>query len=143
MLDRLDLNMKGHIQVHKGEELIFEEHNQIMPKALLIILNSLDATRNIGINKLHVVTSAGEVKKDITTTLVNPTSNSVTFTTVLLETDFNGYINSLYLRSEPVGLLVGGMSGELPNFSGKTGLNILKDGNTRLKISWEITINKL
>lgn len=142
MLDKLNLDMKGHITIHKGDEVIFEEKNQILPEALNIILRALDTTKNRGINKLHVVTSVGEISKDIESAIVNEANSSITFTTTLLESDFNGLINSLYLRAVPP---TGEVSNTIviPNFSGKTGLSILKDAGTRLRVSWEIIINKI
>lgn len=140
MIDKVNLKIGGHIKVYNGKELVFEEPNQIMPKALDIILRSLDTTQNLGVNKLRVVTSAGEVIKDISSIEISTITRSIRFTTILLESDFNGYINSLYLRSEseePTTNI------EPLDFSGKTGLSILKDSNTRLMINWEITINKI
>ena len=133
MNDTIYLDLKGHIEIFKDDELIFSEKNAITKDAIFILLNSLDTTGvNKGIDTLNVIAGPININKLINEVVINSIENSVTFTTILVENDFNGNINELTLRSSKLGKI----------FSIKSGLNIYKDNNMRLKINWKIIINK-
>lgn len=133
MNDTIYLDLRGHIEIFNEDELIYSEKNAITNDAIFILLNSLNTTgvRN-GIDTLKVSVGFSIIKKPISEAIVNNIDNSITFTTILVENDFNGNINELSLESIKLGKL----------FSTKSGLNINKDNNMRLKINWKIIINK-
>lgn len=135
MNDTTDLDIRGQITIKeiKTGEVLFNESNQITPDALFILLKSLSTVEgNHGINAMSVVVGAAQYNKNITSAEVDMFDNSITFQAILLEEDFDGYINELYLTSITA----------RRNFATKTGLNILKDNNTRLAVNWKITINR-
>ena len=133
MNDSIYLDLMGHIEIFNNGELIFSEKNAITNDAIFILLNSLNTTgEHNGIDTLNVSVGFAIIRKPITEAIVNNIDNSITFTTILVENDFNGNINQLSLQSSKLGKL----------FSIKSGLNINKDNNMRLKINWKIIINK-
>lgn len=134
MNDTAYLDIKGNIQIYKNDEKIFDDHNEVAPEALEVILNALTCNKgNYGIDIIKAKGIFPTVDKVITETSINLNTKTISFSTVLLEDDFNGYINQLYLHSSSID----------KSFSFKRGLNILKDNSTRLKVIWNITINKV
>lgn len=133
MGDNINIDLKGHIEVYQDEQLILSEPNAITNNAIHVILSSLGTQINNGIDILRVKVGTQTIDKPILESTVDINDNSITFTTILVENDFNGVINQLYLHSSLLD----------KSFSSKTGLSILKDDNMRIKIKWKITINKV
>lgn len=134
MKEKINLKMQGHIKVtsNKGG-IIFEDHNTIEVDALDILVSCLS---QIGPTPRQVDTivvagvAIGSVPKLIEQATI--LDNTITFSTEFTESDFNGTIEDLELRAASV---------DDKLFSSKTGLNVFKDDQTRLRIDWTITIN--
>lgn len=130
--DSKDLKIKGVIEIIENGKTIFKDNNEILVNnALEIILSSLGTQQNVGIDRLRVTGITGVIEKPILDSTLIMSENSITFTTTLAESDYNGYINKLEL--------VNSTSGKV--FSQKQNLNVFKDNSNKLRVDWTITIN--
>ena len=82
------------------------------------------------VDTIRVVGDFGTLSKTIESSWISDDRKRVIFSTTFNETDFDGEINSLTLKKTSSGYIMGT----------KTGLQIVKDSASRVKINWIINI---
>lgn len=129
----LNVGIKGFVTILSNKDgKVLEEHNAIdvinAPEILLRSLTNLDFDKTI--NSIRVEGNFGIFDKPISSAEYNGTGQSITFSTIMEEGDFDGTINKLSLRSTALGL----------NLANKENLSILKDSQSRILITWRISL---
>lgn len=135
MIDKTNINLVGEIEVsslkNNETELLFKDKNQIEPGAIKIItrsLTSLDFDKSVS----EIIAEGDFGTSNAQITLVNyPADNQIEFIAIFEEFSFEGTVTDLKLKSTALNEI----------FSSKTGLNIVKDTEMRLRVKWLITIN--
>lgn len=136
MTDNLKIQLKGKLEVsilskNDKEEIILNDDNQIESGAIEILtrcLSQLNFSKSLDV--MEAIGDFGAVEKFIS--IANfPAENQIQLTCIFEETDFNGTVTDLKMKSSSLGLV----------FSSKTGLSITKDDDMRLRVRWTITIN--
>lgn len=134
MEEQLNLKIAGHVVISSGTgEVLLDEHNAIGADSLEIVLNCLSQLGGAKhVDNIEVTGAFGIAIKPINAFTYDDSTNTVTFQTEFLEDDFNGTVTDMRLLS--LSLLTKVMAT-------KDSLNVLKDDQTRLRVSWSITIN--
>lgn len=129
----LPVEIKGHIKItNQLGETLFDDNNAVGENAYEIIcrcLSQLDFNKSVDI--IESEGDYGQSQATIEHVEYNQMNNSMLFRATILENDFEGTINSLFLTSSPLNGLM----------AKKEGLSIYKDNSSRLQIDWVITIN--
>lgn len=132
--ERIELKAKGYIKILNGEDqILWEDHNAIGPDMLMIVTRCLT---QLGFNKqvdtIRAIGDFGTVDRVINETSYTADTNTITFKTTFYEFDFDGNLTDLRLLSLSLGGALLALREEL---------NIDKDGSSRLKVEWSITIS--
>lgn len=136
MNSKLNLNIRGNITISSNKSgLLYNNSNTIGPDELEIVARCLALLNTTGgVDNIQVSGDFGDpVLREIFEKEYDPVTNSVRFTTIFYETDFDGEITDLALKSLSFGDLI---------LATKTGLSIIKDSTSRVRIDWKITIEQ-
>lgn len=129
----IKLKARGYITLRKGGRVVYRNHNQIGPDMLKIVtmcLSQLQGNRQV--DTIKAIGDFGSIDRPITGINYESETNTIIFSTVFYEFDFNGTLESLELLSLSLGNAL---------LAKKDDLDIFKDGNSRLQIDWAIKIN--
>jgi hypothetical protein len=133
MTDNINIGLKGHIIITSSSgEILFEEHNEIESSAITIVarcLTQLDFSK--AVDKIRASGNFTAYEREVTKVDYNAGENSVKFTAVFFEEDFDGIVTKLELRCGTLNL----------NFAKKEGLNLAKDNNSRIQVDWKIYVS--
>ena len=129
------LKIKGHLKVERITdglvEVLYDDHNDLLPTFANVIRRAL-AGQNLGhINAINAKIGGSLLATAVASASSIPSSpsNEITFNAIFSETSFNGTLDKLELASDA------------DLFSEVGGLSITKDGNSKLSITWKLTIN--
>lgn len=134
MEEKIKMDVKGWLILKgidsKGNEMIlYNDHNTLTGDAKEILTYIL-AGESWGLNKIKVLKNNVELASNTNLSHVFPTTDSVQFSCMFSETDFNDTLDELQLISQ---------SGKI--FSKVSSLNVFKDNTVKLMVTWKLTIN--
>jgi len=132
-MDILKPQIKGYVVITdlKSGKVLFEGSNTTTGDALEITARSLSNLNSApAIDLIRAIGSGFSVDKAIATATYNSGENSMNFSAIFLEADFDGTVTEARLASSVLGL----------DFAIKTGLSVLKGAASQLSIAWKITL---
>lgn len=128
--DNISLDIKGHLLIKAGDQVLFDGENEILPGAKTILAGCLsNLNGNNQIDKITLIGDFGEIDYPIIKVKDPAGSTAIRFTAEIGEGNVSGNINFMVLNSTNKG-----------PFSRKQLTNVYKDNNIMLTIEWTINI---
>ena len=128
--DILSPKLKGHLLIKTGDQILFEDHNEIVLNAKSVLTGCLtNLTGSNQIDTISAIGDFGEVEFNVTEVQYTKGSTSIKFITEIGDGTVNGNIQFMSLKSTNLG-----------QFSNKQLTNVYKDNNIMLTIEWTIII---
>lgn len=135
MQSKLNLRFRGHIKATSNKlGILYNNSNTIGADALEIVTRCLGQLGNTQqVDTIIVDGNFGTSERTVIENSYNAVDNSITFSAIFYEGDFDGQISDMKLISESLGDKV---------MATKAGLSITKDGSSRLRIDWKINVEQ-
>ena len=139
MRTKLLLEITGHLQVKSQKEnepwaVLYDEHNAIDPNHLNIVRKALAGLAGARIGNIKAYNGGTLLATAMVGSSNTPVSplNVVEFLAEFSESSFNGTLDEFKLEAVSEGI-----------FSYVDNLSIYKDNQTKLAITWKLTINSI
>lgn len=135
MKDTLRIGLEGHVRVTSNKYgVVYDNSNTIGINALEILtrcMGQVDLEKSV--DKIKVSGPFGEFTGDIIANNYISAENAMEFSAIFYENNFDGTVTELELQCSALGNKI---------MATRTGVSILKDAATRLRVDWKITVTQ-